>query len=769
MTETQHDTTSSLDIKGLLFRDSSFLEHYEMQKGEHGELYKTTVLSLLDQNVELSPGTKSKILAAAWARHDIDFSDSLLHNAGMDKDSNNNSQKKKEESPFGLPEVLRALKLLDSRRELRALEKKLQRMEHENTAKPPTVGKIKWKINHLKTDDVQFGSVSGSLAKFIGKWVREIPPEKLQFYALSLPKEPWRELANICHLKPSNFSLPWFLDFVFDKPVQEQTIVSECSDLFYHDEDKIVHLLNKWKVPYSCVRRQLHQAPETSEPQYEPEQRSRVPTSRKGRTTGRPPRGRGGRGRGRGGRGRGRGGRGRAPAPSTPSNAQGRAPARRGGRGRGRPWAHRGQPAPQDITQGENATNTEEQKQDSQVKAEENSNNTENATPQLTEKQRKKLEAKKQIEQNKKDKQRKKNFKKLVSRIQKKKAEQEKKKQAAQEKLNAEKPSEEKPSEAQTANWAEDSQTTSWDQPTQQTASWGEPAEAATNNNANKTPSAEDSTKKVKQFTALTPRMKEAIASYELLDTVLWWYEELNCKEAEAVVKKRLQSGERPGFSYGTLMDRLLYCHKNKFSFFEDLIPIAEKRLAELDVPLEPPVVILADASGSMEVAIRTATIIGSLMTVLTKADLRFFSATNRGPPDNKMPSTIADVLYVTENVKAGGGTAPAASLYPSYENKEKVNFFVVVTDEEENQQYKEYNFCPLFKKYREEVNPDAKLVFISFLSGSNAKGQMVTELENNGVKPTHVFRLDVKKPDLTKLDTFLGLMSAESGLFKKK
>ena len=54
MTETHQ--TSSLDIKGLLLRDSSFLEHYEMQKGENGELYKTTVLSLLDQNVELSPG-----------------------------------------------------------------------------------------------------------------------------------------------------------------------------------------------------------------------------------------------------------------------------------------------------------------------------------------------------------------------------------------------------------------------------------------------------------------------------------------------------------------------------------------------------------------------------------------------------------------------------------------------------------------------------------------------------------------------------------------
>ena len=36
---------------------------------------------------------------------------------------------------------------------------------------------------------------------------------------------------------------------------------------------------------------------------------------------------------------------------------------------------------------------------------------------------------------------------------------------------------------------------------------------------------------------------------------------------------------------------------------------------------------------------------------------------------------------------RATGGTAPAASLWPFYERKEVVKTFIMVTDEEENQQ----------------------------------------------------------------------------------
>ena len=42
--------------------------------------------------------------------------------------------------------------------------------------------------------------------------------------------------------------------------------------------------------------------------------------------------------------------------------------------------------------------------------------------------------------------------------------------------------------------------------------------------------------------------------------------------------------------------------------------------------------------------------------------------------------------MELAATMKATGGTAPAASLYPYYQDKKVVKTFIVVTDEEENQ-----------------------------------------------------------------------------------
>ncbi len=56
-----------------------------------------------------------------------------------------------------------------------------------------------------------------------------------------------------------------------------------------------------------------------------------------------------------------------------------------------------------------------------------------------------------------------------------------------------------------------------------------------------------------------------------------------------------------------------------------------------------------------------------------------------------------------------------------------------------------------------------ARLVMVSFLEDPNVKGRMVQALESFGIVPLQ-FRLDAKRPDLTKLDSLLGLLSAEVG-----
>ena len=265
-----------------------------------------------------------------------------------------------------------------------------------------------------------------------------------------------------------------------------------------------------------------------------------------------------------------------------------------------------------------------------------------------------------------------------------------------------------------------------------------------------------------KNVEEITIPMRERIAEYETLDTLIWWHHELACPGLDDRIRARLEKGEEPKFSYGKFMERLLYFKEMGSPFFAQLIPIAEKRLKEISLPLEPPVMVIGDASFSMDVAIRTSTIIASLMVVLSNAKLRFFNDKVVQPP--LLPRNASQVIEVTEKAQADGLTAPAVSIWDLYQKKEKVRYFIMVTDEIENEKFNNTFFAQLFYKYCMEVFP-ARLVFISFLEDLKVKGRMVQALESFGIVPLQ-FKLDAKRPDLTKMDSVLGILSSESNVF---
>ncbi len=60
---------------------------------------------------------------------------------------------------------------------------------------------------------------------------------------------------------------------------------------------------------------------------------------------------------------------------------------------------------------------------------------------------------------------------------------------------------------------------------------------------------------------------------------------------------------------------------------------------------MEPPIVVIGDRSGSMEVAIRTSTIIAALLSAIVQAKLCFFNNQNMDAP--KIPKTITEVRDV--------------------------------------------------------------------------------------------------------------------------
>jgi len=185
-----------------------------------------------------------------------------------------------------------------------------------------------------------------------------------------------------------------------------------------------------------------------------------------------------------------------------------------------------------------------------------------------------------------------------------------------------------------------------------------------------------------------------------------------------------------------------------------------KKKLLEIDLPpTDATVAVLGDASGSMEVAIKCASTLGSLLSAALKSDLLFFN-TNAWSP-SIIPRTAADAIKVVEETKAVGGTAMASALWGYYEDKKKVDLFVLVSDEGENEGWNGWLFAPLFKRYLLEVNPLTKVILVSFLEqGDN--GTIKSRLESEGIIAQQ-FRLDKERPDTSKFDALLGLVSLET------
>ena len=259
--------------------------------------------------------------------------------------------------------------------------------------------------------------------------------------------------------------------------------------------------------------------------------------------------------------------------------------------------------------------------------------------------------------------------------------------------------------------------------------------------------------------------LKATVASYTDVTTVLWWIEELRCPEVEDIVTSRVNRGERPQFGYGKLMERLMWCCGAHANLIETLIPIAEGSLRSYALPLRTPMAVLGDCSGSMQVAVRTSSIIVSLIAALGGGDAHLFFFNSKCVTVPILPRTIKEVLVCSQDVRADGSTSPAAALEPLYLNKIPVETLVVVTDEQENDAGPRTNmfFIDLLVRYKAEVAPSVFVVMVSFL-GPAEEGQMTKALKGRDI-PHMQCRLNGARPDLTKLDQLLGTLSVDTPL----
>ncbi|KAN0036759.1 hypothetical protein ACTFIV_002068 [Dictyostelium citrinum] len=265
-------------------------------------------------------------------------------------------------------------------------------------------------------------------------------------------------------------------------------------------------------------------------------------------------------------------------------------------------------------------------------------------------------------------------------------------------------------------------------------------------------------------------KMKTMVAEYEEIEALIWWLNELSNEEKVLeIIIKRISSGKESlkNVSIGTLLEKSMSLSQES-PLFNCLFPEIIKKMIELreKFVLPPPISIFGDKSGSMDVAIRLSNIISFIVSSLTPgAELSFFDTEDVPSP---IPvDSLENLFKLKDLIRASGGTDPGASMYKLLSKKVVKNYIVVVTDEEENGN-SHGTFSELFIKYREEVAPNCKLIFISFIP-QYSEGQMVGELRRKGIDSSTLIQIpfDATNPDVSKIDGTLSSLSCESEQFK--
>eukprot|EP00743_Colponemidia_sp_Colp-15_P003341 GILK01003609.1.p1 GENE.GILK01003609.1~~GILK01003609.1.p1 ORF type:complete len:684 (+),score=128.00 GILK01003609.1:98-2149(+) len=579
--------SSTYRYRNIFLREGVTLQDHLTYCTEDASSYQQELLELIDRNIPLSSAVRGRIFATCWLKRSREFD--LL------------TRLQEVPSFFTVVEILKALKLLDSSRQIRQLTKKIERFEAQKV-KASKLLVLKNQLHNLQGETYEGKGASGSLSRRIKKWVSKIPAERLEFFLLQYPKEPWQQLADLCHLNPSDFSLSWFLPAVFNQPVEGSALLEAMQNLSSDNLCDLLKTVPKLSEYYSTIR-------------------MKVP--------------------------------------------------------------------PKDFT----------------------------------------VEAKLE----------------LARRI------------TLQEALW----------------WYEEIDDETVNQGhadiIQAMGFTYQQAAKALNHNQQKLDEAcewlAENIETIDSF-PLRPAANRSDRSADGIDA------HSNKESVQNIIKKRLEDGETlrantsgstTRASYAKLMERLLYFRRRNLCFCDALLPIVRSKLEDITAPpTSMKSVVMGDASGSMQMAINVATIIGSLLSVYLQADLVFFNTELIRPA--VIPRDAESVVQVCESIKANGGTAPAAALYEFYSGKKAIDMFVVVTDEEEMDTYKDFRFAPLFKKYLTEVNKAAKIMLISFIP-NNAIGRMRQELEAEGVTPL-TFTLDVQRPDLTKFESLIGIVANEVAHF---
>lgn len=266
-----------------------------------------------------------------------------------------------------------------------------------------------------------------------------------------------------------------------------------------------------------------------------------------------------------------------------------------------------------------------------------------------------------------------------------------------------------------------------------------------------------------------------AIAEHEPVHVILWYFKELYSPTVAELLANRLEiinnKKQDIELSYGTLVDLLSACSRTYLcchDLYGQLVRLATRKLAKYNNLYLGRVLVMGDASASMEIAIKTSSIITSLLCAVARADMCLFR--NKIEIVDSPPKKVEEALDVAQNMKAHSSTSPAHAMDYYLQRKQFYNTIIIVTDEEENTDRNGKCswlfgkcsgsdwFAHLYKQYIETVH-QAKLIFVSF-TNPTSDGKMVCQLKavlgDQFDELVSVYKYDIQNPDLNKLDYLL-------------
>lgn len=182
------------------------------------------------------------------------------------------------------------------------------------------------------------------------------------------------------------------------------------------------------------------------------------------------------------------------------------------------------------------------------------------------------------------------------------------------------------------------------------------------------------------------------LAAHMPINTFIWQFEELHraSNKCKNIVLDQLKqhdllndnSGNNKTTMFGKLMERILtFRHFGLDKLADALLVLANSCLEKLksywsEHVNEQKVAVIGDASASMQLAIESATIFASLVSICLQGELSFCNDEPITSPI-KRPCNVKEALHVCSKVQANGCTSPAAALYKYVAGREAMGQLV--------------------------------------------------------------------------------------------